>query len=82
MRQQRRRWRRKSQGAREENQEKWCPQKPQEENDLRIGVQLATSQAADRSHQVTWEQISHWQSSHWQSKQEQHFHGMVVVEGR
>lgn len=35
------------------------------------------SHAADKSHRVTWEQISHWQS-----KQEQHFHGMVVVEGR
>ena len=74
---QQRRWRRKNQGAREENQEKWCPQKPQEENDSRIGVQLAMSHAADKSHQVTWEQLSHWQS-----KQEQHFHGMVVVEGK
>ena len=40
------------------------------------------SQAADRLHQVTWGQVSHWQSSHWQSKQEQHFHGILVVEGR
>ena len=42
-----------------------------------MGVQLAMSYGADRWHQVTWEQISHWGS-----KQEQHFHGRVVVEGR
>lgn len=42
-----------------------------------MGVQLALSYAADTWHQVTWEQISHWGS-----KQEQHYHGRVVVEGR
>lgn len=40
-------------------------------------MQLALSPASDRGHQVAWEQISPWDS-----KQEQHLHGVMVVEGR
>ena len=72
-----RRWRRKSWGDRREIRKEGSPQTPREENDSGPGMQLALSPASDRGHQVAWEQISPWDS-----KQEQHLHGVMVVEGR